>query len=748
MRKKSLFFITLLCMALLAGCSDGKAGYNEGDSEAKAAAALADRVIPSASSHFTFRTLYADADDFFTVAARDGKVLIRGNNANSMAVGLNWYLRHYCNVDIGWFKEKVRVPRRLPDVEDGDCMQNARVDKRFFLNYCTFGYTMPWWGWDEWEHFIDWMALNGVNLPLAITGQESIWYKIWTEMGLSDEEVRAYFTGPAHLPWHRMQNIDRWGGPLPQSWLDSQLELQKKIVARERQLDMKPVLPAFAGHVPRELARLYPDAPMTQLEAWSGYQDEYACTFLDPMSDLYTEIQKKFVEKETEIYGTDHIYGIDIFNELMPPSWEPDYLGRVSRQVYESLAEADPDATWLQMGWLFYNERQYWTPDRVEAYLTSVPKDRQILLDYYCERQEVWKRTDSFYGVPFIWCYLGNFGGNTMMAGNVRLVCDSLENALAKAGENLQGIGSTLEGFDCNPFMYEYVLEKAWEPAEGGEPLHCNLPGWATAMASWRAGSTDSCAIAAWKLLFKKVYGGPSRPGQSSLVTIRPTFGKYRTYYARPKTDYSDADLLEALELLLKADASGAAYSFDVANLARQLLANLYLTVFADYEEAFKAKEREKMASLEKELVGIIDDLELITGTQRDFLLGKWIEDARAWGATPEEADYFESNARNLLTTWSGEDMLLNDYASRQWNGLLSSFYKVRWTMFFDAVNAALDAGEEFDEDHYQAYWKDVTAFEGKWWRERLGTFPSKPSGDAKKIAKAICGKYGPKVRE
>ena len=28
---------------------------------------------------------------------------------------------------------------------------------------------MPWWGWTEWERFIDWMALQGVTMPLAIT---------------------------------------------------------------------------------------------------------------------------------------------------------------------------------------------------------------------------------------------------------------------------------------------------------------------------------------------------------------------------------------------------------------------------------------------------------------------------------------------------------------------------------------------------------------------------------------------------
>ena len=34
--------------------------------------------------------------------------------------------------------------------------------------------------------------------------------------------------------------INRWGGPLPQSWLDQQLILQKKILARMYELGMTP----------------------------------------------------------------------------------------------------------------------------------------------------------------------------------------------------------------------------------------------------------------------------------------------------------------------------------------------------------------------------------------------------------------------------------------------------------------------------------------------------------------------------
>ena len=728
------------------GCATAPSSPDEA-----AAEALAARVLGGKARHFIFTEIPSETDVF--VLEQEGrKVRISGNSANSMAVGLNHYLKYYCHVEYGWFKEdSFKLPARLPKLSAA-VRSEARVPQRFFLNYCTYGYTMPWWQWEDWEHFIDWMALNGVNLPLAITGQEAIWYQIWTEMGLSDEEVRGYFTGPAHLPWHRMQNIDRWGGPLPQSWLTGQMELQKKIVARERELNMRPVLPAFSGHVPRELQRIYPDAPMTRLEAWAGYPDEYACTFLDPMSELYCEIQKKFVEKETEIYGSDHVYGIDIFNELMPPSWEPDYLGRVSRQVYESLVAADPDATWLQMGWLFYNERRYWTEERVEAYLTSFPTDRQIILDYYCERMEVWRRTESFYGVPYIWCLLGNFGGNTALVGRFRDINERLETALAEGGDNLTGIGATLEGFDCNPYVYEFLLEKAWDL-----PQHEDIALWTESLADQRLGFVSEEGRAAWKRIIDSVYVDSTVPGQSPYMTQRPNIGKAKTYYSNARLKYANEQLTQALGVLLELDGRNNAYLFDLVNLTRQALSNRFDSCKRAYDVAYRERDRAAMDSISAEMLEIMDDTDRLLASQSYFLVGKWISNARSWGTTPEEKDYFESNARNLLTTWSDKAQLLNDYASRSWNGLIGSFYKIRWQKFFSAVSAALDdeaasfdgisdgaadISEAWDEAHYQAYSEDVTSFEKSWWTDRPGSFPSTPVGDSKQITAELYKKY------
>ena len=722
---KKLLILTAFVALVLTGCSAPEST----DPDVAAAQALAGRILGKAARQIEFRTIESDGD-VFRLESAGRKTVISGNNANSMAVGLGHYLKYYCNVNVGWFVwDQVSLPDRFPKVPEPVEIR-ARVSERFFLNYCTFGYTMPWWHWDEWEHFIDWMALNGINLPLAITGQESVWYRVWTELGLTDEEVRSYFTGPAHLPWHRMLNLDRWGGPLPKSWLEGQEELQKRIVARERELNMKPVLPAFAGHVPLALSRLHPEARIERMSDWAGFDVSQWPHFLDPMDPLFPEIQKKFLEKEIELYGTDHIYGIDLFNEMIPRSWEPDYLARVSRQTYESLAAADPEGTWLQMTWLFYNERRYWTPDKIEPYITSYPADRSLLLDYYCERMEVWQRTDRYYGVPYIWCYLGNFGGNTYLAGNPKEVNTRLENTFANGGENFRGIGSTLEGFDVNPFMYQYIFEKAWD-----FDTHKDLAAYARSVADSRTGKADEKARQAWEILFNEIYTDLSVPGHSPLMNLRPSFGRSSSYHSSVRYTYDNDRLREAVRLLLEADGTGSAYEFDVVNLTRQWLSNCFDSLTFEYKEAWEAKDAARLDDLQNRMLTLLDEMDDLLSTQTYFLVGKWIADARGWGATPEEADYFETNARNLLTSWGDRGNYLTDYANRTLSGLTSGYYRPRWELFFDAVSKAVAAGEELDEAALEKAYQDL---EYAWWSERPGTFPAEPSGDGVAAARRI----------
>ena len=47
-----------------------------------------------------------------------------------------------------------------------------------------------------------------------------------------------------------------------------------------------------------------------------------------------------------------------------------------------------------------------------QGLISGVPTGALVMLDLYAEVQPQWARTEGFYGAPFIWCMLHNFGGN------------------------------------------------------------------------------------------------------------------------------------------------------------------------------------------------------------------------------------------------------------------------------------------------------------------------------------------------
>ncbi|MCX2473778.1 alpha-N-acetylglucosaminidase [Pedobacter sp. MC2016-05] len=695
---------------------------------------LTKRIAKPFSQKIIFEKLAErNGKDYFQLESKNGKLIIGGNSYNSMAYGLNHYLKYYCNTSVSWYKDDaIDLPAVMP-ILPSRITQEARVKNRFFLNYCTFGYTMPWWNWKDWEHLIDWMALNGINMPLSITGQEAIWYKVWSKMGLSDLEIRSYFTGPAFLPWHRMSNIDHWDGPLPKSWLDNQLTLQKKIVARERELNMKPILPAFAGHVPKVIKERFPSARITDLGTWGGFGEAYYSHFLDPLDPLFKQIQRAFLTEQTKQFGSDHIYGADPFNEVTPPSWEPKYLASAADVIYSSMKEVDPSAEWLQMTWVFYYMRKEWTNERIKAFVRAVPQDKMTLLDYYGESTEVWKLTESYFKQPYIWCYLGNFGGNSMVVGNLQTVEERMENAFKNGGSNLTGIGSTLEGFDINPIMYDYVFEKAWSNGPTA------VKTWTDKWADRRLGYPDKNNQNAWNNLVKEVYNNPSKLGQGILINAKPALKGTVHWTPNPKYNYANKNLFNTWKQLLVTGGKGKqASGYDAVNIGWQVLGNHFMKLRDDFTAAYEQKNIVEMNKNKKEMLDLIDDVDRLLATQPSMLLGKWIENARKIGKDNAEKDYYEQDARMLITVWGGSQRSLNDYANRGWAGLTGDFYKHRWEMFFDEVSMSMSQDKQFDDKVFK---DKIHAFEDRWVKDRK-KFPTTTIGDSFELCRAMVSKY------
>lgn len=710
--------------------------------ELATATALIARVLPGSERNFVCELVPAsEGKDIFEYdAGSDGRIILRGNSAGSLAVAFNHYLRHEARLDFDWLASgplSLSQPLPLPAAK---VRRVCAAKERFFLNYCTYGYTMPWWDWTQWERFVDWMALNGINRPLLQAGQEAAWLRVWQSYGMTEEAVRSYFSGPAHLPWHRMANLDRWGGPLPRSYIDGQRDLQQQILSRARSLGMKPILAGFAGHVPRELTHLRPAAKITPIRpGWSGMAPEYATSYLDPKDPLFAEIQDRFLREQTQLYGTDHLYAADAFNEINPPSWEPAYLASVGDSIYRSLSAVDPAACWYQMTWTFTYGKlgQKWIPERLAAMLHAVPAGRMVLLDYAGEEQEFYPKSGNGYGLPFIWNYLGNFGGNTHLSAPLRKITDLAGRALAIP--NCIGVGSTLEALGVNPVGYALLLEQPWY--EHAAP---DLSSWIKDYADQRTGHPDPAVETAWAELAQRVFVDNTRRTGSNGATFQamPPLREWRGRIQNVMADYDPRALVAVLDRLFEADSTSRTadgYSYDVVNFTRQALCNLGSDFYGRMQASLADRDVVRFRRVSAEFLELGQDLDALLGTRREFLLGPWLEQARRWGATPAERDYFEANAREILTAWHVPGGQLTDYASRQWNGLLRDYYLPRWEKWIALTAASLESGSRFSEQDYIDW---VNASCAQWIQSHDARYTNTPQGDPVETARRLFKKY------
>src|SRR5689334_18592029 len=249
-----------------------------------AARALIARVVPGHSSDFIVAAIPdSNGLDVFEVDHDPRGIALRGSSGVAIASALNWYLQNVAGVNVSLPLTPIRLGKLLPVTTK--VRVSTPYKQRYFFNYCTFSYSMAWWDWTQWEPMIDWMALQGINTPLAVTGQEAVWRLVLGDLGYTRQQRDDFLVGPAYLPWGWMGNIDGLGGPLPDSWIDSHVALERRILARERELGMTPVLQAFTGHVPESTREVFPSAKLHKTGDWSaGFSGTW---FLDPLDPLF-----------------------------------------------------------------------------------------------------------------------------------------------------------------------------------------------------------------------------------------------------------------------------------------------------------------------------------------------------------------------------------------------------------------------------------------------------------------------------
>jgi alpha-N-acetylglucosaminidase len=533
-----------------------------------------------------------------------------------------------------------------------------------------------------------------------------------------------------------MGNIDGWGGPNPKEWYDRQEALQKRIMARALELGMKPVLPAFGGHVPAALSQKFPTARIAKLKSWSGFP---GVNVLDPGDPLFRQIGSRFVRESVRLYGTAHLYSADTFNEVDPPTADPAYLRNMTRQVYQAMNDADPKAVWFMQGWLFVHSK-FWTKPRTEALLSGATEDQMVILDLYADGKPQWKRTDAFAGKPWLWCIINNWGGKQGMYGRLTEVGVKMPELL-KSGTagRLTGIGTVNEGGENNPIVYEQLNEMAWRD----EPM--DLAAWVDEFAWARYGVKNENALKAWRILAATLYEcrdlrhGP----QGNFLVMPPSLAEDGGSFVRGAIFYDTARVREAFRLLLAAAGelgNQETYRRDLVDLGRQVMSDIARQqLYVELRAAFTAKDKARFKQASDAYCGAIVDCDRLLASNSMFQFGRYLKYPLAAGGTAAVKAQWECNARRLITLWGVKENSLFGYAQRQYGGLMRDYNLRSWKLYLDAAASSLRGDGKAPAGGI------VRDFTEKWIHETKA-FPAEPEGDAIAAARMIWEKYAAKA--
>ena len=716
---------------------------------------LLERIDKGASVKFKTQLVKSDKD-FFELDQQGQKVVVRGNTWVNIASGINWYLKYHAGIHLSWNQMQAKLPAVLPAVTKKE-RHETDLTLRYDFNYCTFSYSMAFWDWKRWEQEIDWMALHGVNLPLAIVGEECVWRNMLLKLGYTEEEIGKFIAGPAFLAWWEMNNLEGWGGPLPLSWYSRQEKLQKQILARMKQLGMHPVLPGYSGMVPHDAkARL--GLNVADAGLWNGFQRPANLLPTDPR---FAEIAKLYFDELTRLFGKADYYSMDPFHESNDDA-SIDYA-KAGEAMMQAMKRVNPKAVWVIQGWT-ENPR----PQMVDG----MKAGDLLVLDLFSECRpmfgipSIWKREEGYKQHQWLFCLLENFGANVGLHGRMDQLLDnfySTDSSLFTNHYSLRkGIGFTMEGSENNPVMFELMSELPWRPEK------FKKEDWVRQYVKARYGVEDPLIERAWLLLARTIYNCPVGNNQQgpheSIFCGRPTLNNFQaSSWSKMKNYYDPYSTLEAAKMLnsvAEKYRGNNNFEFDLVDITRQALADQarlqYQRTIADYK-AFATKEFE--SDYRRFLLMLLMQDKLL-GTRSEFRLGHWTEAAIACGTTPEEKKLYEWNARVQITTWGNRYCAdtggLRDYAHKEWQGLLKDFYYTRWETYFNALadqmkaqqkpqpdllgggpNASKTAAELFQMALPQEVTLDYYAIEEPW-TLRQNPYTSTPEGSPVDVAKEV----------
>lgn len=628
------------------------------------------RNIPDFKDSFTVKFEERDKD-FFSITAQNGKIHVKANNYISAFHGIYCYLKEYCNVQLSWCaNQEIHISSLV--MFDGKFHKEIEQKYRVYMNYCTLDYSMCWWDFERWEKEIDFMAMNGINMPLAVVGTEAVWYETLLQFGFTKKEALDFISGPAFWAWQLMTNIEGYLPPENEKYVYERLELGRKILQRYLEFGMYPIQQGFSGHVPVLLRKKYPKAKILMQNGWCRYPKTAQ---LDPLDPLFFEFGTVYLNKMNELLGNHHFIACDPFHEGTPPKSSRAYLNDVGKAINRLYENFDSESVWVMQAWTMRKH-----------IVKAVPKNRLLILDLNSEKTP---QNDNCWGYPVVSGMLHDFGGKNSMQGKLKKHSENAYLKLKNAGANVVGSGMFMEGIEQNPVVYDLQFELLTTAKA------IDLDKWLDKYILRRYGKFDKTLRKAWEILLETCYrsDGYEENAVGSVVASRPQMIPTQAGPCCKNKLYYDTDKFEkAVELYLSVSEDfkeSDGYQYDLCDLTRQAMSNRFHKEQIKFADAYKKKNISAVEEIAKKQLSLLADMDTLLSHRKEFCFSRWINDCHNLATDEKEKRYFDINARTLLTSWGdirSTTWSLYDYAWREWSGLIKEYYYKRWKMFYNKV--------------------------------------------------------------
>ncbi|MCW3814351.1 alpha-N-acetylglucosaminidase C-terminal domain-containing protein [Micromonospora sp. DR5-3] len=667
-------------------------------------------VGPSHAAQVGLETIAPrQGDETFRVTHRGARLVVQGSSTSALLMGFNWYLKHVAKADVSWTGNQLNLPNRLP-VPGQPIEKSSVVRHRFTGNDTEDGYSGPYRTFADWERLIDVLALHGINEMFLPVGTEAVYYETLQQFGYAPDELRAWIPTPGYQPWWLLQNMSNFTEPISEHLIHERAALGRRIADRMRELGITPVLPGYFGTVPTDFAVRNPGAVTVPQGTWMGFTRP---DWLAPTDPTFAQVAERFYAAQQSLLGPSTMYKMDLLHEGGRAGGVS--VGRASMAVQAALEKAHPGAIWVILGWQDNPKRE-----TVEA----IDRSHMLVVDGLSDRALSPDRDADWQGAPYAFGSIWNFGGNSTMGAPVKAWNERFWDWLARPDSALDGIAIMPEASYNNPVAVEFLAELPWHDG----PV--DLSRWFIDYADARYGAPDTQARRAWQVLADTAYAIPPNGGRSSghggLFAATPSLSTLRPHsWAQAAFAYDPAAFAKVMPALLDVDESlreSDAYRSDLLEVARQSVADRSRTLLPQIKAAFEARDTAAFSRLTRTWIDYLNGLDDLVGTDRQHLVGPWLERAKAAAADPEEAARLEYDARKLITSWGQKTTDLHDYAYREWSGLLRDYYAPRWQRLFDSLTSELQTGRPApDIDWY--------ALAERWSTDRKA-YPTMPTGD------------------